>query len=237
MSSQPTHASHVHTPERRAPRRSGGLPIHVLLVDDHPAVRLGIRGLIGDQPDLAMIAEAASATEAVGELGCWADVAIIDYHLGGRDGLWLTGQLKQRPRSPRVLIYSAFADHALAVAAMIAGADGILPKHALDQELCVAVRRLARGRQHFPAIPAPFARALRSRLEPRDQAIYDHLLRGAGPRELLPLLGITAPELWARRQTMLRTLAPNVANPEAANHLHTRLDYDRARRRRDYRAA
>jgi hypothetical protein len=55
---------------RLAPRRSGGLPIHVLLVDDHPAVRRGIRLLIAEQPDLATIGEAASAVEALGDLAC-----------------------------------------------------------------------------------------------------------------------------------------------------------------------
>lgn len=222
-----------HTPNGGAPppRRSAGLPIHVLLVDDHPAVRRGVAQLIAAQPDMATIAQAGSATEAVGELARWADIAVIDYHLGGRDGLWLTHVIKQHPRPPRVLIYSAFADHALAVAAIIAGADGLLPKHALDEELCVALRNLARGRQHFPAIPDTLARALRACLASTDQPVFDMLLHGMDPRELTGRLQITPRELEERRLRILRTLAPNAAGVRMPDGAHAPLDYDRAGRR------
>ncbi len=119
-------------------------PIRVLLVDDHPAVRIGIRKLIDDQPDMLVVAEAASAREAVGRSDCHSDVAIVDYHLGGaEDGLWLTTELKRLESAPRVLVYSAFADGALAVNALIVGADGLLGKHELGEEVCSAIRRLA----------------------------------------------------------------------------------------------
>jgi len=61
-------------------------PIHVLLVDDHPAVRHGIRRLIGEQPDMVTIAEHSSAGADTSEVARWADVAVIDYHLGDRAG-------------------------------------------------------------------------------------------------------------------------------------------------------
>ena len=152
-----------------APRRSGGLPIHILLVDDHPAVRHGIRRLLATQGDLDTIAETGTASKETAELARWADVAVVDYHLGDRDGLWLTQEIKRRPSPSPVLIYSAFADVALAAAALVAGADGLLRKTALAEELCIAIRRLFHGRQYFPAIPEATAAALRSRLEARDQ--------------------------------------------------------------------
>jgi DNA-binding NarL/FixJ family response regulator len=88
----------------------------VLLVDDHPAVGHGIRQLIADQPDIVMIAEHGAASRDTSVVARWADVAVVDYHLGDRDGLWLTREIKQRPGAPPVLIYSAFADTSLAVA-------------------------------------------------------------------------------------------------------------------------
>ena len=93
-----------------SPRPRPGRPIQVLLVDDHPAVRYGVGRLIAEEPDLSKIGEASSASEATSELARWVDVAVIDYHLGGRDGLWLAQEIKQRPSPPAVLIYSAFAD-------------------------------------------------------------------------------------------------------------------------------
>lgn len=221
----------------RAPRRSGGLPIHVLLVDDHPAIRRGVRQMISEQHDLQIIAESASATEAVGELARWADVAIIDYHLGGRDGLWLTRQIKRRERPPRVLIYSAFADHALTVAAILAGADGLLSKQALDDELCVTIRRLAHGRRHLPAVPAPLTRALRARLEPQDHAIFDLLIHGLDPREITARLQITPAELDTRRQAMLQAIAPHASHRQMPVEARSPLDYDRRRRSRGHRAS
>ena len=63
-------------------------PIRVLLVDDHPALRVGARRLIDDQPDIRVVAEARSAEETLMLLESPADVAIVGYHLGeGHDGL------------------------------------------------------------------------------------------------------------------------------------------------------
>jgi DNA-binding NarL/FixJ family response regulator len=220
----------------RAFRRSAGLPIHVLLVDDHPAVRRGIKLLISEQPDLTTIGEAADAFEAAGEAARWADVAVIDYHLGGRDGLWLARQLRRRPRPPRVLIYSACADHALTVAAIIAGADGLLSKTALDQELCAAIRRLASGRQHFPDVPGSLTRGLRAHLGRRDQAIFDMLLHGIPAQDVVARLGIDSALLEVRREAILEAIAPKAGRPSIPR-ARAPLDYDRPRRRRRGRAA
>ena len=109
-------------------------PIQVLLVDDHPAVRVGARTLIDDQPDTAVVSEARSAEEALRHSVFPIGVAVVVYQLGnGHDGLWLAAQLKRLEQPPRVLVYSAFADNALAVMALIAGADGLLDKRALGR--------------------------------------------------------------------------------------------------------
>jgi DNA-binding NarL/FixJ family response regulator len=147
--------------------------IRVLIVDDHPAVRRGARALIDDQPDMSVMAEARSVPQALHKLAQAVDVAIVDYHLGdGRDGLSLIAQLKSRQPAARALVYSAFADGGLAVTASIAGADGLLGKHELGEELCDAVRQVARGRHHLPAISQSVAHVMRARLKPRDQAIF-----------------------------------------------------------------
>ena len=121
----------THTPHQIAtPSATGVTQIRVLLVDDHPAVRAGARMLIDDQPDMRAVGLASSVGEGCRSAPLPIDVAIIDYHLGhGRDGLWLTADLKRLQPASRVLIYSAFADGALAVSALIAGADGLLGKH------------------------------------------------------------------------------------------------------------
>jgi hypothetical protein len=109
------------------------------------------------------------------------------------------------------LIYSAFADAALAVAAIVAGADGLLPKTALAEELCDAIRRLFRRRQYFPAIPNSLAGVLRSHLQPRDQAIFSMLIDGVGPTEISCRLRMTRSDLEARRHVILQAIAPKGA--------------------------
>ena len=217
-----------------APRRSGGLPIHLLLVDDHPAVRHGIRQLLAAQADIVTIAEASSASAATSELARWVDLAIVDYHLGGRDGLWLTEQIKQRRSPPPVLIYSAFADAALAAAAIVAGADGMLRKTALTDELHIAVRRLFHGRQYFPTIPKALAATLRARLERRDQAVFSMLIEGIAAAEISARLGITPAELEARREPIVRAIAPSWGTASLSARAPAPLDYGRPHHRQRY---
>jgi DNA-binding NarL/FixJ family response regulator len=176
----------------------------VLIVDDHPAVRLGMRALIDDQPDMHVVAQVRSVSEALGVLDTPMDVAVVDYHLrDGRDGLALVAQIRQRRSAPRTLVYSAFADGALAAMAVIAGADGMLGKHELGDELCDAIRRVARGQRHLPAIAPPLADAMRARLEPSDQAIFGMLLHGVAPATIAERLAMTPQQLATRRAEML----------------------------------
>lgn len=224
--------------DRATPTGSEQKRIRVLLVDDHPAVRVGARNLIDDQPDMCVVTEAASVDEALAKLSSLADVAVVDYHLGeGRDGLWLTAELKRRESPPRVLVYSAFADGALATAALLAGADGLLGKHELGHELCRAIRRLARGQQHVPAITSSVAHAMRSGLEPQDQAIFGMLLHGMAPDEIVARLGITSEELHDRRAIILRSLKPARAPSGLPEGAQAPLDYERPKRHARSRAA
>lgn len=207
---------------------AGRKPIRVLLADDHPAVRVGMRQLIDDQPDMEVVFEAHSAEEALGGGERSEDVVVLDYHLGGsRDGLWVTRQLKRRSSPPRVLIYSAFADSALAAAALVAGADGLLSKTSLGEELCDAIRALARGRRYLPAIPQTVAQALCSQLQPGDRAIFGMLLADVEPDEITERLRMPLGQLDDRRGIMLRALAPTSRMRSEAD---APLDYERPRR-------
>ena len=224
----------------QAPRESpppARPPIHVLLVDDHPAVRHGIRQLIFDQPDMTMVAEHGSASADTSAVARWANVAVIDYHLGDRDGLWLARQIKRHARPPAILIYSAFADTALAVRAIVAGADGMLAKTTLADELTIAIRRLADGRQYFPAVPGSVTGALAARLEPGDRPIFSALIDGIAPEQISSRLGIAAAELEARRELILRAIAPTAARSDRHAAPQLPLDYERPRRRPRYSTA
>ena len=93
-----------------------GAPGHTLwdmdlvLVDDHPAVRAGLRGLLDDEEDLRVVATAATAREgfeAIADLQ--PELALVDHHLPDDDGLSLCLRTRALPAPPRVVVYSAFA--------------------------------------------------------------------------------------------------------------------------------
>jgi DNA-binding NarL/FixJ family response regulator len=70
-----------------------------------------------------------------------------------RTRLWVTRRLRQLGPQPRILLYAAFADEALAIAAVVAGADGVLGISSIGEELCVAIRRLVGGTASCPRSP------------------------------------------------------------------------------------
>ena len=179
----------------------------LLIVDDHPAVRAGLRELLGGEGEFEVVAAHATADAAmqVAERER-IDVAVVDYQLNGRNGLWLSRKLKRLPQPPAVLIYSAYADGVLAAAAVIAEADAIISKGSLGSELCEAVRAVASGRRLLPPLPPRLADSLRRRLDHQEQAIFGLLLAGSEPAEVAATLGLSAADLESRLWQMLRRL-------------------------------
>jgi DNA-binding NarL/FixJ family response regulator len=215
--------------------------IRLMVVDDHPAVRLGLVRLLEDQPDFSIEAVSVNADAAVGEAFAHeVDVAVLDYQLPGRNGLWLCRQLKRIPNPPAVVLFSAFADHYLAACAAVAGADAVLNKAALGSELCDAVRAVSRGRRLLPRVPQPVADTLRRRLAEADQLLFGMLLAAMPHAEIRDALRISEAELEAQIGAMLRTLEA-IPGESAARQVPDRspLDLDRvvrapsARPRRD----
>jgi DNA-binding NarL/FixJ family response regulator len=179
----------------------------VLVVDDHPAVRAGVKELLAGQSDLELVAvvETAEAAMQVAERDA-IDVAIVDYQLGGRSGLWLSRKLKRLPQPPAVVIYSAYADGVLGAAAVVAEADAILSKGRLGSELCGVIRGVLAGRRHLPPLPARLAQSLRRRLGHQEQAIFGLLLAGIEPAEVATTLGLSLADFESRLGVMLRSL-------------------------------
>jgi DNA-binding NarL/FixJ family response regulator len=196
----------------------------VLVVDDHAAVRSGLTALLADEPDLEPVGAASSAREAIEQARrLRPDVAVVDFQLGDRDGLALCRQLKELPSRTRVLIYSAFADGPLALAAVIAGADGVVHKAALAEQLCQSIRIVAAGGAAVPAI-SPAAHAMVAEcLEPDDLPILGMLLAGNEPDEIAEVLRVEpdwlAARRWAMVERMRRVSARRAGTPVAGDRL------------------
>ncbi len=170
-------------PQRHRHPKTAQTPIRCLVVDDHPAILAGLRGLLASEPDFEVVRavdSAEAAAEAAGQVTL--DVAIVDYQLPGHSGLWLSRKLKRLPEPPAVLIYSAFSDYMLAAACVVAEADGLLSKSALGSDLYTAIRRAATGMSRLPPVPSTLADGLRRRFDSLEQAIFGLLLAGHQPR-------------------------------------------------------
>lgn len=181
--------------------------IRVLVVDDHPAVRLGVRKLLEVEPDLVLVGvvETGEAALSIAERDR-VDVAVVDYHLGSRDGLWVSRKLKRLPEPARVVIYSAYADGPLAVCCVVAEADALLSKGGVGAELSHAIRSVARGQRLLPIVPQPLAAMMRDALDHVDQAIFGMLLAGIAPAEIARTLNILQADLEVRQWSLLRKI-------------------------------
>ena len=174
----------------------------LVIVDDHPAVRAGLRGLVDDEPGLTVVATAATAREgfeAIADLK--PAVALVDLHLPDDDGLSLCLRTRALEHPPRVIIYSAFADAALAVKAAIAGAEAVLPKTATPRALIAVLKGELR-----PPLEPRALRAVGASLEPDELAILGMLAHGVSEREMATTLGLDPELALARRAAILAKL-------------------------------
>ncbi len=125
------------------------MPIQVLLIDDHELVRRGLRDLLGDEPDIEVVAEASSVEEALAvAMHVEPEVAVVDVRLGqgDADGITLCRELRSKPNPPACLMLTAFDDEEAMVGAIMAGAAGYLLKQVRGQDVVNAVREVAAGR-------------------------------------------------------------------------------------------
>jgi DNA-binding NarL/FixJ family response regulator len=131
------------------------------------------------------------------------DVVLIDYQLPGEDGILLCRRLKEMAHAPRVLIYSAYSDPALAIAANLAGADGVASNAALADELLDTIRLVARGRPAMPLIPPAMLEASVAKLDPEDVPIFSMMMHRTPRSEVAATVGIDERELGVRQKAIL----------------------------------
>ena len=181
-----------HQPDAHLASKSTPAPMRLLVVDDHPAVRVCLRALLDDQPDFRVVDVVGTAAEALAvAAGREIDVAVVDYQLGSRSGLWVSRELKRLPAPPWVVIYSAYCDRVLAAAAVLAQADGVISKGTLGSELCDAIRSVAGGRLLLPMISQPLAAMIGRWLDPEEQAIFAMRFAGITPGDIATRLGVS----------------------------------------------
>jgi DNA-binding NarL/FixJ family response regulator len=122
------------------------VPVTVLLADDHPVVREGLRGMLDADPGITVVAEAASGTEAVAMARQHRPhVVLMDLRMPGGDGVAATAAIRADVPGTRVVVLTTYETDADIIRAVEAGASGYLLKDTTRQELLEAIRAAARG--------------------------------------------------------------------------------------------
>ena len=129
--------------------------IRLLLADDHPVVRAGLRAVLESEPDVVVVDDVSTAETAIAraELG-GIDVVLMDLQFGpGLGGADATARITSADQAPRVIVLTTYDNEADIIAAVEAGASGYLLKDAPPEELIAAVRAAAAGQSALaPAI-------------------------------------------------------------------------------------
>jgi len=146
---------------------TAGHPVKVLIADDHPVVRHGLKQILALDPGLELVGEAKNGNEAL-ELARrlqW-DVAVLDYSMPGRGGVELLSDVKHDYPDRAVLILSIYPEDPHGLRALKAGAAGYITKESAGEELTAAVKKVATGGRY---VSPTLAEKLASRLTPEQE--------------------------------------------------------------------
>lgn len=124
--------------------------IKVLIADDHPIVRQGLRQILAGTPDMEVAGEAVNGQEALDQVraGGW-DVLVLDMTMPGRSGFDILKELKHEQTHPPILVLSMHAEEQFAVRVLKAGASGYLTKENAPEELVKAIRKVVSGGKYI----------------------------------------------------------------------------------------
>ncbi|WP_327120913.1 response regulator transcription factor [Streptomyces sp. NBC_01341] len=173
------------------------MPVTVLLVDDEPLVRAGLRAVLEAQPDIEVVGEAADGAAVIPLVSrLRPDVVAMDVRMPLMDGIEATRLvLRTVPDPPKILVVTTFENDEYVYEALRAGADGFLLKRARPSEIAHAVRLVAEGESLlFPAAVRQLAaeygsskareRMHRAALTDREAAVLRHMARGQSNAEI-----------------------------------------------------
>ena len=153
--------------------------IRILLVDDHPVVRHGLRGMLDAEADLTVVGEASSGTAGVAAVReLLPDIVLMDLRMPDGDGVQATGQILAARPEVRVVVLTTYETDRDILRAIEAGASGYLLKDASPAELADAVRAAARGETVLaPSVASTLVRQVRAPAPPTLSAREVQVLR------------------------------------------------------------
>ena len=185
---------------------------NVLIIDDHPIVRRGLKEILQGEEDLKL-AEASDATEALDVMKHNSfELVILDLDLPGTNGLDLLKEIRQNYRKSRVLVLSIYPEDQFAVRVLRAGASGFLSKDAAPEQLTKAIRKILQGSRHISERAAELLLQtwkdshdshLHEKLSDREFQILCLLGQGKTGKEICGTLKISQPTVSTYRARIL----------------------------------
>ena len=211
-------------PQTSAPAAGGpprpGVPpgdtvTKILLVEDHPIVRLGLRTVLEAQPDMRITGETSSESQALAAVkAARPDVVILPLRLGGElRGVELCREIKNAPDAPHVLIYTSYNSREDASSAYLSGADSFLHKGQQASRLLDTLRAIASGRRVWilgtessEQLESLEQRVETSRITSREREILGFMLQRFTNAEIANELFIEIPTVKSHVSSILQKL-------------------------------
>ncbi|NLE37146.1 MAG: response regulator transcription factor [Pirellulaceae bacterium] len=193
--------------------RSGWKKSRILIVDDHPIVRRGLRELIDDEPDFEVSGEAEDVDDALRMVERLSpDVVIVDLSLKESHGIDLIQALKARGEKPKTLVSTMHDELLFAERVLRAGASGYVSKKELPETIIVAVRQILRGETYLSEAVAKRL-ALRRRigdvasdpistLSNRELTVFEMLGRGLATKQIAHRLELSQKTVETYRENI-----------------------------------
>ena len=187
-------------------------PIRILAVDDHPLVRQGIAGLIGVQPDMALVGEASNGREAIQEFRKHQpDVTLMDLQMPEMNGLDALLAIRNEFPHAKIIVLTTYAGDMQIRRALKAGAQAYLLKNTLHKELMETIRAVHAGRKALsPEASYEIAEhATDDALTPAEIAVLRLIAAGNANKQIADQLSITEETVKSRVKSILSKLGAN----------------------------
>ena len=189
--------------------------LRLLLADDHPIFRAGVRSLLKAEPDLQVVAEAEDGLGAVeSALAVTPDFVVIDVSMPGMNGLEATRRITAEDPKVKVLCLSMHSDKQFVAAALRSGAHGYLLKECALEDLVPAIHAVAKGQVYLsPGLGDAVLNDYREGgdehaalegLTPREREILQLLAEGHPAREIATRLGVSVKTVGTHREHLMQ---------------------------------
>jgi len=186
--------------------------IRILAVDDHPLLREGIAGIIADQPDMTMVAEASNGLEAIQQFRTHRpDVTLMDIQMPEMNGLDALIAIRNEFPEARIIVLTTYSGDVQVLRALKAGARAYLLKNALHKELLETIRAVHGGKKTLsPEASYQLAEhATDDALTPAEISVLRLIAQGNANKQIADQLSITEETVKARVKNILSKLGAN----------------------------